>query len=262
MAIYKSEALLNRLREKGASRRDAMSNTESSDGTMLLTYKLTFGDGMQREFGIPLHRKTLDLVKDPKRSHPQWAELKCSQCPNCPLEESQHPFCPIAVNLTDVVGFFSSSFSYEEVDVVITTEERSYMKRITLGCVLASLIGIYMVTSGCPIMDKLRPMVRFHLPFATIEETTYRVISMYLLAQYFLSKRGKEPDWELQKLADTYEDICIVNESFCARLRYAVIKDASLNALANLDILAQFVSMSINERMLDEIEDLFSAHLT
>ena len=58
--------------------------------------------------------------------------------------------------------------------------------------VVFSLIGIYMVTSGCPIMDKLRPMARFHLPFASTEETIYRAISTYLLGQYFLEQKGKK----------------------------------------------------------------------
>jgi len=49
-----------------------------------------------------------------------------------------------------------------------------------------------------PIFEKLKPMVRFHLPFASIEETKYRAISMYLLAQYFLYQQGSQPDWDLK----------------------------------------------------------------
>ena len=117
-----------------------------------------------------------------------------------------------------------------------------------------------MATSGCPIMKKLKPMVFSHLPFATLKETQYRVLSMYLLAQYFVYRRGGEPDWPLSKLANLYDDIQIVNKSFFRRLAHVKIKDAALNALIKLDIFAKYVSVSINRDVLDEMESLFQAY--
>jgi hypothetical protein len=118
-----------------------------------------------------------------------------------------------------------------------------------------------MVTSGCPVMDKLRPMVRTHLPFATREETMYRVLSMYLLAQYFLYKDGQKPDWDLENLGGIYEEIHTVNKSFCQRLLDIHIKDASLNAVVLLDSFAMFTSYSLEVNRLDEIKRLFHAYL-
>lgn len=118
-----------------------------------------------------------------------------------------------------------------------------------------------MVTSGCPVMDKLRPMVRTHLPFATGEETMYRVLSMYLLAQYFLYKEGQRPDWDLKNLAEIYEAIHTVNKSFCQRLSGIHIKDASLNAVAQLDNFADITSFSLEINRLDQIKRLFHAYL-
>ena len=92
------------------------------------------------------------------------------------------------------MDFLGHAFSYEEVDVRISTDERSYVKHTTMSEALSSLLGVYMVTSGCPIMDKLRPMVRFHLPMASSEETTFRAIAMYLVAQYFRARHGQDPD--------------------------------------------------------------------
>jgi len=100
-------------------------------------------------------------------------------------------------------------------------------------------------------------MVRYHLPFATLRETQYRMISMYLLAQYFLYRRGKEPDLELKNLVKVYDDIRIVNKSFFQRLAHIKIKDATLNALVKLDMFAQHVSFSIDRNVLDEMEYLF-----
>jgi hypothetical protein len=118
-----------------------------------------------------------------------------------------------------------------------------------------------MVTSGCPIFEKLKPMVRFHLPFASIEETKYRAISMYLLAQYFLYQQGSQPDWDLKKLAEAYENIRVVNESFCKRLRTIEGKDANLNAVVVLDIFADSVNFSIDSRMVDDLDYLFKGYL-
>ena len=117
-----------------------------------------------------------------------------------------------------------------------------------------------MATSGCPILNKLRPMVHTHLPFATIEETTYRSISMYLLAQFFRKKRGFKADSELKELVTLYDDINLVNQSFCQRLMGIRATDASLNALSGLDCFAKITALSIVEDTLEEIESLFQAH--
>lgn len=223
-------------------------------------YKFTFGDGVEKEFTVKLDNRTLNLIQPEKQSYPKWTELKHFKCPNCSLDEARHKFCPVAVNLVNLGDFFSSSISYEEVDVVIETEARRYTKHTTLQKGLSSLIGIYMVTSGCPVMEKLKPMVRYHLPFATIEETKYRVISMYLLAQYFLFKRGKQPDWELKELVKIYDDIRIVNKNLCKRFTDIGIEDASLNALVSLNCFADSVTFSIDKDLLDEIELIFDAY--
>jgi hypothetical protein len=159
-----------------------------------------------------------------------------------------------------LIRIFQDSVSYEEVKVFITTEARSYVKRTTLQKSLSSLIGIYMVTSGCPTMEKLKPMVRHHLPFATEEETKYRVLSMYLLAQFFIARRGGEPDWEFTRLVTLYQDIKLLNKSFSERLAHVTRKDASLNALTILDWFAESLTFSIGREHLDEIESLFTAY--
>ncbi len=232
------------------------------DQNKLITfnYKFKFRGGLEKEFSVKLDNKTLNLIQTKRKSYPKWVELKYFKCSNCPLHEAQHAFCPVAVSLVDVVFFFQSAISYEEVDILIETEERGYIKHTTLQQGISSIIGIYMVTSGCPIMEMLKPMVRYHLPFATLKETQYRVISTYLLAQYFLRKRGKEPDWDLTNLLKIYNDIRIVNKSFFKRLAHIKIKDATLNAIVKLDLFAQHVSLSIVRNVLDEMEYLFNAY--
>jgi hypothetical protein len=232
----------------------------NADEVIAFQYRFMFDGGFEKQIDVKLDKKTLNLIQRKKPSYPKWTELAFWKCPNCPLDETYNVFCPIAVNLVGLVDFFQDMISYKEVNLLIQSEERSYIKHTTLQQGISSLVGIYMVTSGCPIMEKLKPMVRFHLPFATLRETEYRVISMYLLAQYFLHRRGRKPDWELKNLAAMYDDIQIVNQSFFQRLIHIKIKDATLNALVKLDMFAKHISLSIGRDSLDEMECLFEAY--
>ena len=192
---------------------------------------------------------------------PEWAKLENFKCSSCSLEKSEYGgYCPVVLNLLDLVGSFQDSISFTEVDLSIQTKERSFFKETSLQIGLSSLMGIYMVTSGCPVMEKLKPMVRYHLPFATTEETMYRMITMYLLAQYFLNRKGISGDWDLIKLNKTFDEIQAVNQNFCAKLRNIVDKDAVLNALVKLNSSVNFMAFRLDMNILDEIEHHFNAY--
>jgi len=223
-------------------------------------YRFTLANGDIKEFDLQLDNETLSLITPDRESHPEWTQLSYKQCPNCPLTPPKL-LCPIAANLVGVVDCFKDFISYDEADIEVATEERVYKKHTSLQKGISSLIGIYMVTSGCPIMDKLRPMVRTHLPFATAEETMYRVFSMYLLAQYYLSRNGQKPDWEFEDLTKIYAEVHVVNKSFCERLTDAQIKDGIVNAVATLDCFAEFIETPLQRRVLDRMEALFFAYL-
>ena len=239
-----------------------MNNIIDDSDNLVYCYKFIFNNGMEKEFKIVLDRKTLSLIqREESKKYPKWVELNFFKCPNCLLDEKKHKFCPIAIGLVNVFESFSSFISYDKVTVIIETEARKYMKHTTVQNALSSLMGIYMVTTGCPIMEKLKPMICYHLPFATEEETRYRVLTMYLFAQYFLFKKGKKPDWELKKLVDIYKDIQIVNKNFCKRISAIQTEDASINALVVLDCFVSFVTFAINQKMPEQIENLFNAYL-
>lgn len=235
-------------------------NVDDADKVISFQYRFIFGRGLERNIDVKLDEKTLNLIQTRKVSYPKWTELKFHQCPNCSLHEDHHLFCPIAINLVDLVDFFETAISWDQVDLIIQTGERKYMKNTTLQQGISSLLGIYMVTSECPIMAKLKPMVRYHLPFPTMKETQYRVMSMYLLAQYFLYRQGKTPAWELKNLVKIYDDIQIVNKSLSQRLSHIKMKDAILNALVKLDMFAKHISVLINKKILDDMECLFNAY--
>jgi Leucine-rich repeat (LRR) protein len=107
----------------------------------------------------------------------------------------------------------------------------------------------------------LRPMVRFHLPFSNSAETTYRVISMYLMAQYFRNRKGLQSDWDLRGLMALYDDIHQINLHFTKRLSQIETLDTSANALTILDCFANQIQLSIDEDDLGEFEILFAPYL-
>ena len=208
-------------------------------------------------FTITLDPKTLMNTAPAPVPPPPWAKLSFQQCPNCPLREEDSPQCPAALNLSDVVAQFADIFSYERVSARVTVPERVYEQvDVSVQEALSSLLGVYMVTSGCPVLSKLRPMVRFHLPFQTELETITRATSMYLLAQYLVAQDGGTPDWSLAGLSANYEATSVVNRAFAARLRAAAPKDANVNALIRLDSVARSVPDLIDSQM-DELRFLF-----
>jgi hypothetical protein len=103
-------------------------------------------------------------------------------------------------------------------------------------------------------------MVRFHLPFATLEETIFRMVSMYLVAQYFQKENGRPAEWSLDGLTKVYAEVGVVNRDFAQRLRDAAKKDANVNALVNLDCFATMVPLAAEET-LSGIKPYFSAYL-
>ena len=224
-----------------------------------IAYRFKFKDGRDREFHLTLDHDTLRLLVEPRASYPEWTALSYKQCPNCPLDLARHPRCPVAANLVDVVEAFKDERSYDVVDVAVEVHERRYMKRASVQQALSALIGVLTVTSGCPVLDKLRPMVETHLPFMSPEESTYRMISMYLLAQYLRGRQGRQPDWDLGRLVELLEECRRSNAALVGRLQTLGINDASLNALAMLNTMGEITTLSI-EGDLRRLQKIFGEH--
>lgn len=213
-------------------------------------YEFQFTDGSKKEFLIELDPHDLHLLTEPQPEYPDWTLLESHKCENCPLSEDVER-CPIAVNLVDLVNEFGKAKSFEPVRVIVHTNARDYVKDTTLQKGLSSMLGIYMSTSGCPILDRLRPNVRFHLPFASGLETFVRSISMHLLASFFAARKGEQMEPSLEALLDLYREVTKVNKGMSARLIAATQSDANINALIILhtfgDGLQYYVESSLNE---------------
>lgn len=233
---------------------------ESESAAITYRYLFTLKDGRHREFVVNLDPETLLLRRTQKDAPGEWTQMATFRCPHCPLpQETTH--CPLAVALEDLIAFFAQTMSYEEAEVAVVAGGRTITKHTSVQAGMSSLLGVYMATGGCPVMDMLRPMARFHLPFASLEETKYRAISMYLTAQFFRSRHGLSSDWALKDLAKIYADVREVNVNFAAKLGARKVKDASLNAVSILDTFAEFTRASIDYDMLEELETLFTPYL-
>lgn len=218
-------------------------------------YRFTFENGAEKDFEVVLKADTLELVTNKDLPKPEWTKLNYHQCENCPLGDKVE-YCPVAVNLSGLVDTFKDAISFERTTIKVLTERRDYEVKATLQEGLSSIIGMYMVTSNCPIMDQLRPNVRFHLPLASEEESIYRAISMYLTSQYFRMRHGEEPDWRLKQLAEIYRDISVVNQGMSERLVAASNKDANVNAVVHLSSYGQTLDNFL-DYCVKEIEYLF-----
>jgi len=233
--------------------------------TVNLRYIFRFPDDRQEVFDLQLDAQTLDLLSGIPEELPSWTNLDFHQCPNCQLTIQSHPNCPAASHLVKLIKTCKGVLSYDELQVDIITPERVVFKGTTAQKGISSLMGLIMATSGCSHMSYFKPMARFHLPFATAEETIYRATSMYLLAQYFLRKEGQKADLELEGLEkiyhNVYHNVQLINKAMAERLRAITDKDSAVNALVLLDIFAKTLPYAIEES-LEEVRYMFKPYLT
>lgn len=227
-----------------------------------ISYKFEFEDGTHRSFDVFIEPNTLQIVRQNKKAPADWTKLENFECKHCPLDKNEYQYCPVAVNLEELIEFFSDRVSYERVNVNVQTEERSYFKETDIQSAVGSLIGILMPASGCPVMAKLRPMLRFHLPFATIEETEYRVFTTYTLAQFLRYKKGKQPDWEMKSLAELYENIQKVNTNVVKKIAKLEKRDASINSVIILNNFAQNVTLELDDDDFSHLNKIFQSWMT
>jgi hypothetical protein len=225
-----------------------------------ITYGYKFDSGATIQFNLVMDEQTLLLVSEDRPATPEWMRLGYHKCALCPLDERTHASCPVAANLAGISEKFKQFASHDRVSVAVLVEERTYSKNTTVEQGLSPLIGIIMTTSGCPIMEQLKPMVRYHLPFASVDETVFRMVSMYLVAQYLRRQAGATTESGLEGLKKIYSEVGQVNRDFSERLSGAAQSDANVNALVHLDAFAKIIPLAADD-LLKKIAPYFSALL-
>lgn len=228
---------------------------------LTVEYRFAMADGTRMQFVICLDPECLEMTCHQNREDPPtWTRLDFYPCPNCPLSATEHLHCPLALAILHIVSGFSSIVSYEETSLEVVTRERTIVQRTTVQRGVSSLMGLVMAASGCPHTRFFRPMAMFHLPLANHEETIYRATSMYLLAQYLRRQSGLAAELELEGLRKIYRNIEVVNRAIAQRLRAASDKDASVNAVVQLDLYAKILPLAIDSA-LEELLPVFVPYL-
>ena len=144
---------------------------------------------------------------------------------------------------------------------------------------MSSVLGLIMATAGCPWTDRLRPMARFHLPFANEAETLYRSVSMFLLSRELgaggaaapavaqaapaaaEAARAAPDRSAFAPLEELYKNLHLVNRDMSRRLGAATNTDPARNAIALLDTYTTLLPAAL-DRSLDELKPLFDGWQT
>jgi hypothetical protein len=212
----------------------------------VIDYRLSFDDGRIVEFAVDPERQPAAVGAE---EHPFWTQLDYHQCPNCPLARGAGGHCPAALDIEGIVTAFRDVVSYRELNVEVRTPDRTYVKRTDVQTALRSLMGLTLATGGCPLLGQMKGPARLHMPFATMEETLFRMVGSYLLGQFLVGQGGGRPDWELRGLSRLYLEIQEVNFALKRRLDAAAEKDANINAVVMLTGIAMLVSCSLEQQL-------------
>lgn len=187
---------------------------------------------------LTFDEKTYHILLPHDTPRPDWAKLEFQKCPNCNIEGGPK-YCPAAVSIAHFLPDFANAISYTQAIVEVDTPNRVVVSKMPLQMAMASLIGLTLATSGCPRTNFLRPMARFHLPFADQRETVFRSLGTWLLTEYIRSNSDGDPvTLSFDGLKDAYTQLSVVNAALAERLRAAVTRDAALNAVIILDTFA------------------------
>ena len=225
-----------------------------------ICYCFDLANGRSEKFDLEIDPRTLLLLNKPSHDLPSWTELEFHQCSHCPFSSQSVPYCPVAVNLIDVIGKFENVISHNEINLKVLTNERRVTQTTTAQQGISSLVGLLFATSGCPHTGYLKPMARYHLPLSSEGETFYRATGMYLLAQYYLLENNQEGKLELEGLKKIYKNLHEVNKKIAERIRSTTQTDSSVNAVVILDMISNVMPLMLDDR-LDKIRHLFDCYL-
>ena len=220
-----------------------------------IRYRFDLPDGSARVLDFEFTARDFQLMNAAPEEPPFWAELGFNRCPNCPLDADKHRCCPPALHMSESVEKLHALVSFDGVDVTVDFAGRRISARTSVQEALSSVLGLIMTTAGCPWTDRLRPMARFHLPFADEAETVYRSVSMYLLATHVA---GPGAPTDFAQLEDLYKNLHVVNRHIARRLGAATQTDPARNAIALLDVYTALLPAAL-ENSLADLEPLFAA---
>ena len=210
-----------------------------------LFYRYIFrGKTNNFSYTVTLDKDSLRLVSKEVAKAPDWVQLNNNKCSHCPLLQEDSPQCPVAMSLHDLCQSFMGSKSYDQYDITVETNHRSYAYNTDLQTGLKSLFGLIMPTCGCPHTKFLRPLTRFHLPFDDFESTVQRSLGNYLIARFLSPEIKNSEIADLNDLKILYENIGLVNKFFMRRIQSHInASDANQNAIVILNSISELMAI-------------------
>ncbi|NBO17860.1 MAG: hypothetical protein EBV03_01275 [Proteobacteria bacterium] len=215
-------------------------------------YRFDLENGSTLSYAIDIDPLTLISRPPTTGTPPEWAKLEHENCDGCSMKGSD--YCPIALRLALPVERFKGLISHTRVTVTVTTPERTYLKKVDAQEGMRSLFGLIMATSGCPSMKPFKFMARYHLPFSSIEETMSRILSTYMLGQYFRHP-NTEPDRphnipiNLEDVSALYSTMQRLNDGMARRLRSSALADSAMNAIIIFSAYSSLIPMMIDKEI-------------
>jgi len=220
-----------------------------------IEYRFDLPNGSRKHLKLQFSAADFRLVNEVTAEPPFWTELKFNQCGNCPLNSKQSPQCPAALQMVPAVEALKELVSFDTVGVTVIQAERTIHAETTAQQAMSSVFGLIMATAGCPWTDHLRPMARFHLPFASEAETVYRSVCMFLLARKLA---GAADSAGFAGLHQLYENLHVVNRDMSRRLGAAARTDPARNAMALLDSYTTLLPAALDSS-LEDLKPLFDS---
>jgi hypothetical protein len=231
------------------------------DNKKIISYRFELENGTVYSFDIPVFALPTEANDDVERqAKAPWTKLDFHQCEGCTYKKSN--YCPVAVRLQEPAKVFSKLLSYEKATITVTTPERTYSKHTDIQDGLASMLGLIMATTECPTTRAFFPAAWFHLPFASFEETLFRITSVWMLKQFFSPAGVKDYEQVIRAIKKQCSDTHDVNIGIFRRLKESGIadKDASFNAVSILNAFASLMPLSLDDK-LEEFSQLFQRNL-
>lgn len=227
----------------------------ANKGDIHITYRFIRKAADDIVFPVTIHAETLLSTPLSDPPYPEWTKMDFYPCAACTCKETH---CPVAVRLVEPLRIFSEIISHEPATIEVETLQRRYVKDTDMQQGIGSLFGLLMATSGCPSLRVFRAMARYHLPFASFEETFFRVCGTYLMGELFRQEGMPSRESVVAGLSEVYERVSLVNSHIMQRLRkgHSSIADSSPNAVALLAAFSTLVPLTAEEQ-LQQIEKLF-----
>jgi hypothetical protein len=209
-----------------------------------------YKDGnLEFDYDVQFDPETLCIEEKSVDNVPEWCRLEFQQCEHCPYTKEEKPVCPVAANIHVLIERFMQSKSTETYHTKVATKERVYSQECDLQTALRSVLGLEMALSSCQYMDFLKPMARFHLPFASIDETIFRSISSFLITEYLNGDLQQETAKD--RLLEHYAELKTLNQRMIQRIDAIEGQrmDADLNAMVILDSLAKILEFELDSEI-------------